>query len=85
MQPFKWMEAHQVSFNAPKHALITAPVLSYPDFPKEYVLETDTSLKGLGSVLSLVGDDGKSHVLYMTCLTSRFVTILEGQIELLMP
>ena len=62
MQPFEWEEEHQASFDALKHALTTVPVLSYPNLSKEFVLETDASLMGLGAVLSQVGDDGKSQV-----------------------
>ena len=36
------------------------PVLGYPDFSKGFILKMDTSLKGLGTVLSELGEDGKS-------------------------
>lgn len=35
-----------------KHCLITAPVLSYANFTKQFVLEVDASHGGLGAVLS---------------------------------
>ena len=63
MGPFEWTEEYQASFDALKHTLTTALVLSYLDFSKKFILETDASLKGLGAVLSQVGNDGKSHVI----------------------
>ena len=46
------MIQHQEAFDALKEALSTAPVLGYPNFTRESILETDDSLNGLGSVLS---------------------------------
>ena len=43
---------HQVAFDALKITLTTAPVLGHPDFTREVILETDTSLKGLDAELS---------------------------------
>ena len=58
-----WMEEPQISFDALRHALTMAPVLSYPDFSKEFILETDALLKGLGAVLAYVDDDGKGYII----------------------
>ena len=36
---FIWMSGHQVAFDALMTALTTTPVLQYPDFTKEFILE----------------------------------------------
>ena len=51
----EWMIEHQEAFDALKEALSTAPVLGYPNFTREFILETDASLKGLGTILSQQG------------------------------
>ena len=59
---FQWTPACQEGFDQLKKALTEAPVLVYPDYSKPFILETDTSLKGLGTVLSQKGDDNEIHV-----------------------
>ena len=59
------MIKHQEAFDALKEALCTAPVLGYPDFTREFILETNASLKGLGTILSQQQKDGASVYLLM--------------------
>ena len=57
------MIEHQEAFHALKEALCTAPVLGYPNFNREFILETDASLKGLGTILSQQQKDGNICVI----------------------
>ena len=65
---FKWLTKHQDAFDAIKEALSTAPVLSYPDFSRKFILGIDDPLNGLGAILSQQGMDGQIHVVaYASC------------------
>ena len=50
-----------VAFQELKMRCLTAPVLAFVDFKKPFLLETDTSIEGLGAVLSQKQDDGQYH------------------------
>ena len=65
---FEWTTKHQEAFDALKEALSTAPVLGYPNFSREFILEIDASLNGLGAILSQQGKDRQIHVIaYASC------------------
>ena len=49
------------AFNALKQVCITAPILAFADFTKEFLLETNVSKEGLGAVLSQKQTGGWYH------------------------
>ena len=55
--PLEALEA----FNILKMKCMTAPVLTFADFQKPFLLGTDASSCGLGAMLSQQQDDGKYH------------------------
>lgn len=60
-EKFKWSAKAQEAFEALKHCLTSAPVLTHPDFSKPFLVQCDASLTGVGSVLCQVGEDGQEH------------------------
>ena len=61
---FEWTIEHQEAFDALKEALCTAPVLGYPNFSREFILETDATLKG--TILSQQ-QKGQQHLCNSLC------------------
>ena len=58
---FLWKPEHQEVFCQLKQLLINAPVLAFPDFSKDFILETDVSGVGLGAILAQGNADGIIH------------------------
>jgi transposase InsO family protein len=65
----EWNAARLNAFEDLKGALMTAPVLVYPDFTKEFFLHVDASGVGLGAVLTQK-DDKNRHVVIAYASTS---------------
>ena len=59
--PFTWSPDCQTAFEVLKRKLVTSPVLAYPNFKRDFVLETDASIHGIGAVLGQHQDDGNVH------------------------
>ena len=72
--PFKWTAECQQSFDELKAKLTTAPVLTYPDYGKPFILDTDASDFGIGAVLSQKDDEGRERVV---AFASRSLTKAE--------
>ena len=58
---FLWKPIHDEVFCQLKQLLINAPVLAFPDFTKDFILETDASGVGLGAILAQGDKDGNVH------------------------
>ena len=59
---YKWDLECQKSFEELKKALSSIPILIYPDFSKEFIVQTDASDFGLGVVLAQLDDEKREHV-----------------------
>jgi hypothetical protein len=58
---YVWTNDCRKAFRELKEKLTTAPVLAYPDFSRDFVLETDASVQGIGAVLGQYQKDDKVH------------------------
>ena len=59
-KPFAWTAECGEAFSTLKKHLSTPPVLVFPDFAREFILDTDASNQGIGAVLSQ--SDGQEQV-----------------------
>jgi len=59
-----WTLEHTESFNKLINALVNAPILCYPRFDKPFIIRSDASFNGIGSVLLQLYDDNIEHPVY---------------------
>ena len=55
-KPWQWSQQCNEAFDQLKEKLLSPPILSFPQFDKVFVVDTDASQHGLGAVLSQEGD-----------------------------
>jgi hypothetical protein len=58
---FQWSTETECAFQTLKNALISEPVLAYPDFTRQFKIHTDASGFSLGHSLLEEGNDGLDH------------------------
>jgi hypothetical protein len=62
--PFHWDEHAQKAFDDLKMALSNAPLISSPDYNRDYILYISASTVSVAGVLIQIGDDDREHVIY---------------------
>jgi len=67
--PFVWNNNCTIAFESLKEKLITAPILSSPDFSKPFIIRTDASLDGVGGVLLQMSDQNIEVPIYFESRT----------------
>ena len=73
---WEWTAECQQSFNLIKEALVTAPVMTCPDFNRMFSFQTDASNTALGAVLTQTFDDGEKVICYLSRSLTRQETKL---------
>lgn len=64
---FLWNHEAQSAFDKLKSCLISAPVLSHPDFSRPFFIQCDASKSGVGGVLYQIDENGEEHpIAYMS-------------------
>ena len=61
-----WTDQHQQAFDTLKKVIITYPVLRNPDFDKMFILQTDSSDRGIGAVLLQEFNGTKLPILFIS-------------------
>jgi len=61
--PFEWGEAQENAFQDLKAALMSPPILRFPDSSRPFYLQTDASLDGISYILGQTDDKGRKFVI----------------------
>lgn len=70
-QPISWTDAAELSFVTIKKLLISAPILTQPDFSEPFIVQSDASNTGLGGCLTQEIDGEERVIAYASRSLSR--------------
>jgi len=75
--PWRWTQEEEDAFQFLKKCLINPPILRYPDFSREFLIHTDASGYGVGSVLSQMHKEDKEEKEVVIAYASRHLNDVE--------
>lgn len=70
-QKWQWTESAEKAFQATKEMLINNIKLSYPDFQKPFIVQTDASKCGVGAILYQEDQDNPTRKSYIAFLSRK--------------
>jgi len=70
---YQWDAEQQEAFLCLKRALVTPPVLKYPDFSKQFIVNTDASASSVAAILTQKHDQNEHPI----CYSSRTLNAAE--------
>lgn len=70
----RWTQETESSFKILKDSMSSPPVLTFPEFGKASVVETDASSFAVGAMLAQKNEDGKFHPIQFS---SRMMNTVE--------
>lgn len=82
-QPIIWSDQAEAAFIKIKELLVSAPILTQPDFTKKFTVQCDASNTGLGGILTQVIDGDERVIAYASrslSRTERNYTTLEKEL-----
>lgn len=62
--------SHEKAFQAVKVALVSAPVLAFPDFDRPFIIISDSSKRQVGGALVQLDDAGNERIIAYTSIRS---------------
>jgi hypothetical protein len=62
--PFEWSSACQSAFEKLKQTLVSAPILAFPNFDKQFILRVDASGYSISYILAQLDDSGKEVAIH---------------------
>lgn len=68
---FCWSPECEAAFRSIKNHLVSAPILTCPDFSRPFSLQTDASAYGIGAVLTQNFEDGEKVICYLSRSLTR--------------
>ena len=75
--PWKWAQEEEEAFQFLKKCLINPPILRYPNFSREFLIHSDASGYGVGSVLSQIHTENGEEKEVVIAYASRHLSDVE--------